>query len=51
MTRTETITRELLEAAHDPAALEDVFRRHSHSKGPLYAALAEATTQLCERLG
>ncbi|MCZ6580020.1 MAG: hypothetical protein O6840_00120 [Nitrospirae bacterium] len=46
MTLKATITQELLDAADDPLGLEEVFRRHSHSKGPFYGALAEATTQL-----
>ena len=43
MTVKETIVRELLDGADAPDVLEEVFRRRSGSKGPLYSALAEAT--------
>jgi len=42
----ETITKELLDRIDDPAGLEEVLKRHSRSKGPLYLAIAEATTAL-----
>ena len=50
MTVKETITKEFLDCLHEPSGLESVFQRHSRSKGPLYSALAEATTQLRQRL-
>ena len=50
MTLREKITEELLYSIGDPAGLEDVLKRHSRSKGPLYLGLAQATTGLCERL-
>ena len=46
MTLKQTITQELLDAVDDQGGLEDVFRRYSHSKGPFYLGLAEATFQL-----
>ena len=46
----ETIRQQLLEAASNPDGLEAVLRKHSGSKGPLYLALAEATSQLRGRL-
>ena len=50
MTLKRTITEQLLNCVDDPGGLEEVFRRHSRSKGPLYSALAEATGQLQRRL-
>ena len=49
-TLTETIVEKLLDAVDDPAELQCVLQEHGHSKGPLYLALAQATTQLVERL-
>ena len=49
-TRKEIITNELLDFIEDPSGLEAVFERHKGSKGPLYGALAAATTQLQQRL-
>jgi hypothetical protein len=46
----ETITRELLDSLDDPSGLEAVLKRHSRSKGPLYLALAEATSQFSQCL-
>ena len=46
MTIKDTIVKELLDCANDPTGLEEVFKRHGRSKGPLYAALLDATTQL-----
>ena len=50
MTLKQTITQELLDSVDDQVGLEDVFRRYSHSKGPFYLGLAEATSQLELRL-
>jgi len=47
-TLTNEITRELLDAVGNPAGLEAVFQQHSHSKGPFYHALAQATASLTE---
>ncbi len=49
-TRKETITKELLDFIDNRSELEAVFERHSRSKGPFYLALAEATSQLQQRL-
>ena len=49
-TLTESITQELLDAVDDPAGLEGIIQKHARSKGPLYAALAQATSCLKERL-
>lgn len=49
-TRKETVTRELLDSVNDPSGLEAVFERHRQSKGPFYLALAEATSQIQQRL-
>ena len=46
MTLKETIAQEFLDSAGDPSRLEEVFRRFSHSKGPLYGGLAQATSQM-----
>ena len=46
VTLTEKIAQQLLDATDNPAALEAVFQQHSHSKGPLYSALAQATATL-----
>jgi len=51
MTLKQTITDELLNSVADPGELEEVVRKYSRSKGPFYAALAEATSQLLNRLG
>jgi len=50
MTLKERITQELLESIGDPAGLEEVLKRNSRSKGPLYLGLAQATTEIYERL-
>ena len=50
MTLKERISQELLDSIGDPVVLEEVLKRHSRSKGPLYLGLAQATTELCERL-
>jgi len=42
----DTIIKELLDCADDPSGLDEVLKRHSRSKGPLYSALAAATTKL-----
>jgi len=42
----ETILKELLDHISEPTGLEEVYKRHSRSKGPLYSALAEATNEL-----
>jgi predicted nucleic acid-binding Zn-ribbon protein len=49
-TLTQSITEQLLEAATNPVQLEGILKEHSHSKGPLYIALAQATTTLTEQL-
>ncbi|MBI4303513.1 MAG: hypothetical protein HY665_04160 [Chloroflexi bacterium] len=49
-TITETIREELLGCVNDPAAVESVLQKHSHSKGPAYTALAQATTVLTQQL-
>ncbi|NQT72454.1 MAG: hypothetical protein HQ553_06745, partial [Chloroflexi bacterium] len=50
MFSTDSITGLLLDAAgQDPARIEEVFKAHSHSKGPLYIGLARATESLKER--
>lgn len=51
MTLKGTIVVELLNSIADPGELEEVVRKYSRSKGPFYAALAEATAQLLRRLG
>ncbi len=50
MTLKETIAREFLDAMENSDGLDGVFQRHNRSKGPLYAGLAEATSQLRHRL-
>ncbi len=47
---TESIANELLDVTNDPTAIEDVLTRHRKSKGPLYIALAQATTQVRDDL-
>jgi chromosome segregation ATPase len=49
-TLTQTITEQLLEAADNPVQIEGTLKKHCHSKGPLYIALAQATTSLTEQL-
>ena len=49
-TLTDTITGELLDTMDNPSGLDAVLKRHSRSKGPLYCALAQATTQLQQQL-
>ena len=50
MSLQELITQDLLDAAGDPVALHRVFDRHKASKGPMYAALGEATANLQDRV-
>ena len=50
ITKKKTITNELLDAVGDPSGLEEIFRHHRGSKGPFYLGLADATTQLQQRL-
>lgn len=50
MTLTQVITKELLESVGQPGGMEQVFRTHSRSKGPLYSALADATVEIRRRL-
>jgi hypothetical protein len=49
-TITETIKTELLDSVENSAVLESILQQHSHSKGPLYIALAQATNELTQRL-
>ena len=49
-TLTQTITSELLDAVDDDGALKAVLQRHSRSKGPLYHALAQASSEMQQRL-
>jgi outer membrane murein-binding lipoprotein Lpp len=49
-TITETITEKLLDAIQDPVGLQTVLEEYAHSKGPLYGALAQATTTLTKKL-
>jgi hypothetical protein len=49
MTRTELITRELLDAVDRPEAVDEAYARHADSRGPFYKALAEATGILRDR--
>lgn len=44
------ITQELLDSVDDPSGLEAILKRHGRSKGPLYLALAESTSELRQRL-
>jgi hypothetical protein len=48
-TLTESIYDELMAAAKEPAGLSAVLKKHSHSKGPLYIALAQATNSIIEQ--
>jgi len=50
MTLTRTITDELLDSVGETGGLDEVLRRRSRSKGPLYAALSDATMELTQRL-
>ena len=50
MTLKQTISDELLNSVADPGKLEEVVRKYSRSKGPFYAALCVATTELLGRL-
>ena len=50
MTLTRTITDELLDSVGETGGLDEVLRRRSRSKGPLYAALSDATVELTQRL-
>ena len=45
----ETVRRELLDNADDPARLEQVFAERSRSKGPFYLGLADATATLSQQ--
>ena len=49
-TITETITGKLLDAIQDPVVLQAVLQEYSHNKGPLYIALAQATSVLTQKL-
>jgi archaellum component FlaC len=49
-TLTQTIKQTLLDAANDPAELCAAMKKYSHSKGPLYLALAEATSVMSDKL-
>jgi outer membrane murein-binding lipoprotein Lpp len=49
-TITETITEKLLDAIQDPVELQAVLEEYSHNKGPLYGALAQATSTLTKKL-
>ena len=49
-TITETITGKLLDAIQDPVVLQAVLQEYSHNKGPLYSALAQATSVLTHKL-
>jgi len=49
-TQTQAIAEELIRAVDDPAGLEAVLQQHRHSKGPLYLALAKATSVMSDRL-
>ncbi len=50
MTLREIITEELLNAVGHPEELENISRTYSRSKGPYYAALLDATSQLQDQL-
>jgi len=50
MTLKETITRELLSAVDDPSRVQEIFQRYRGSKGPMYSALADATSQTRDAL-
>ena len=50
MTLTRTIFEELLDSVGEPGGLDEVLRKRSRSKGPLYAALSDATMELTHRL-
>ena len=49
-TVTQTITEKLLDAIQDPVVLQAVLKEYSHHKGPLYSALAQATSVLTHKL-
>jgi hypothetical protein len=49
-TLTETIKDELLDSVENPAVLPAVLQQYSHSKGPLYIALAQATSVITQKL-
>ena len=49
-TITETITGKLLDGAMDPTGLQSVLQEYSHNKGPLYSALAQATSIMIQKL-
>jgi outer membrane murein-binding lipoprotein Lpp len=49
-TITATITAKLLDGINDPDGLKIVLQEYSHSKGPLYIALADATSVLTKKL-
>ena len=50
MTLKAKIIGELLGSLDDPGGPEGVLRRYGHSKGPLYSALAEATSRLRQEM-
>jgi hypothetical protein len=50
ITITETITEKLLDAIQDPVVLQSVLQQYSHNKGPLYLALAQATSIMTQKL-
>jgi hypothetical protein len=50
VTITETITGKLLDGVNDPHGLQSVLQEYNHSKGPLYIALAEATSIMTQKL-
>ena len=50
MTLTRTIFDELLDSVGEPGGLAEILRKRSRSKGPLYAALSDATTELTHQL-
>lgn len=50
MTLTNQILDELVDCAADPDGLEEVLRKYVRSKGPLYSALAQATSHIRKRL-
>lgn len=49
-TITATITDKLLSGINDPAGLQVVLHEYSNSKGPLYIALAQATSIMTQKL-
>ena len=49
-TITKRITEKLLEGFNDPDGLQAILQQYSHNKGPLYNALAEATSVMTKKL-